>query len=382
MKTAKINSTDERTQLERAARLELNLYTRNAKLAATAMQLIVECKLARKDVGTVQLILENLIYHQAYTYISLSLSYTAYLDSKTNSKRMRGVLDALSANGYIHIVLGNQASGLTTRVQATPRLHLLLRPLMDLQIKMRERPCVVIKDEAKNDVDLHKVDGAHEHISLMKGLNAAAAKHKFEFEGKRLYVYYRRIFNNGSLAQGGRLYSQHQQLRSVVREKIKINDEPTIELDYVSIHAHLLYWRATGDIYRGSDAYTIPDVPRPLAKIAMQVLLNCTSRSAAQLALARHIREQHLPYRASDVLAAMESLHAPVRAHLYSGVGLELQRQDSDICVSVLQAFAAQELPILAVHDSFIVRAEDADRLRATMQAASLTHIGHVLPIK
>ena len=49
------------------------------------------------------------------------------------------------------------------------------------------------------------------------------------------------------------------------------------------------------------------------------------------------------------------SFHEPIAHHFYTGVGLRLQRLDSDIAEKVLLHFAQSGIAILPLHDSFLM---------------------------
>jgi hypothetical protein len=53
---------------------------------------------------------------------------------------------------------------------------------------------------------------------------------------------------------------------------------------------------------------------------------------------------------------------------------------DSCIAARVLNLFTAAGLPVLCVHDSFIVPYSEVVRLKRTMAAASQSVVGHALP--
>ena len=50
--------------------------------------------------------------------------------------------------------------------------------------------------------------------------------------------------------------------------------------------------------------------------------------------------------------------------------GLILQRHDSDICEDILSQFYNQDIPVLGVHDSFIIGSKYAQKLRSAMKEA------------
>jgi hypothetical protein len=70
------------------------------------------------------------------------------------------------------------------------------------------------------------------------------------------------------------------------------------------------------------------------------------------------------------------AFHAPIAQHFYTGVGLPLQRIDSDIAEKVMLAFIGINAPILPLHDSFLVDNGYEGELPKVMNAASIDVIG------
>jgi hypothetical protein len=57
--------------------------------------------------------------------------------------------------------------------------------------------------------------------------------------------------------------------------------------------------------------------------------------------------------------------------------------KDSKIALDILNTFAGQQIPILVMHDSFIVQQQHRDRLQYTMEDAYKRHTGgYTCPIK
>jgi hypothetical protein len=98
----------------------------------------------------------------------------------------------------------------------------------------------------------------------------------------------RRIFNN-NLTRGGRLYAAEgawQTMTKKERLKIRIANEPVVEVDYSTLHPALLY--AEVGKYAPADAYVIDGWPRKLTKIALNTLINAPNIHSARLAIAHH----------------------------------------------------------------------------------------------
>ena len=65
-----------------------------------------------------------------------------------------------------------------------------------------------------------------------------------------------------------------------------------------------------------------------------------------------------------------------------SGAGLQLQRLDSDIAQAVMREANLLNVPMLPIHDSFIVRLSDYPDLVRAMESAMLKTVGIKIPIK
>ena len=75
--------------------------------------------------------------------------------------------------------------------------------------------------------------------------------------------------------------------------------------------------------------------------------------------------ELGIDIEASEALEiAILELHGPIAQHFNSGIGLKLQRLDSDIAMSVIDHFVnVLKRPVVSIHDSFIVSVRDTESL-------------------
>ena len=72
----------------------------------------------------------------------------------------------------------------------------------------------------------------------------------------------------------------------------------------------------------------------------------------------------------SELKEAIMEFHAPIQHHFFTGVGLRLQKADSDIAERVMVHFASKGIAILHLHDSFIMHHGYENELRDVMDAA------------
>lgn len=175
-----------------------------------------------------------------------------------------------------------------------------------------------------------------------------------------------RVFNC-SLNLGGRLYGGWwQSVPSRERMLLLIDGSPTIELDYHHLHPHLLYAYVGCNL--DGDAYTVKgyEDQRRLVKVAFNVMINASSWAQAQGAIAGAMESDSEEARL--LMHAVARHHAPIRRLICSGLGLRLQRIDSDIAIEVVREMAVRrKIGCFPVHDSFIVPASAQDELKTTM---------------
>jgi|CEGF01.1.fsa_nt_gi hypothetical protein len=182
----------------------------------------------------------------------------------------------------------------------------------------------------------------------------------------------RRIFSRGSLQQGGRFYGGWwQQLPEKYRAHITINGEKTVEVDFSSVAFTILYAARGYYIEDGSDPYDIglsdwqgkDDTRRKVIKVFMNAMINDdkgTYRLPADLQAKIGMSHQQLK---TEVLRQ----HSAIADDLVAGKGLWAQFKDSQIAFSVMESLAQQGIPVLPIHDSFIVRCRDYGKLFTEM---------------
>jgi hypothetical protein len=178
-----------------------------------------------------------------------------------------------------------------------------------------------------------------------------------------------RIFNRSRFSLGGRFYGPWwQTAKKADRQHIILQGETTIEHDYEQLHPRLVYTLAGKRL--DGDAYTLDGWERPLVKRAFNILLNAETYNAALRAVANHIGGEGAQNKAARLIETIRARHAPIVKHFHSGVGLRLQRTDSDLAERVMLDLLEDGIIALPVHDSFVVQARHDNHLRAAMNKA------------
>jgi len=188
-----------------------------------------------------------------------------------------------------------------------------------------------------------------------------------------------RVFNNGRLDHGGRFYGGWwQNIPKGYRQFVTINGQTTVERDYPGMQARLLY--AMEGLTLADDPYSLDGFPtkdRDILKRAFFKLINGTGRVKAP-------RKDTLPHGWTwkDIQDGLRARHAPIAKHFDSGIGIELQRTDSDIAERIMLQLMQEGVLALPVHDSFIVAKEHDERLKTAMQQEYAIRVGQPIGVE
>ena len=195
----------------------------------------------------------------------------------------------------------------------------------------------------------------------------------------------RRIFNNKSFSDGGRFYGGWwQRIDSKFRKDIRLNNSPTVEIDYSALHVILAYAEANIDYWQtaNKDPYDLPvrgvnnpEHCRDIAKLFLLFSLNASDEKKLYNAFRNELNYREYPYEfpnnvLSELLDTIKEHHQDISHLICSGAGLRLMNIDSRICDYVIADFVKTDTPILTVHDSFIVPTGEEDRLNQLMKEA------------
>ena len=72
----------------------------------------------------------------------------------------------------------------------------------------------------------------------------------------------------------------------------------------------------------------------------------------------------------TSIIDKLKQKHIEIADFLWTGACIELQNIDSHITSNIINKFTRQRVPVLSVHDSYIVQEDCLDWLQGTMQEA------------
>ena len=190
-----------------------------------------------------------------------------------------------------------------------------------------------------------------------------------------------RIFSRGSLNKGGRFYrGWWQGIPSKYRPHIRINGKKTVEVDYSAMHLRMLYARAGIDYPADKDPYDLglddwkgkQDPRRKIIKVIINAMLN----DEDGIFKLNKSQQNTLGLDNKGFSDVLRKAHPKLAEHIAAGIGLELQKLDSDIAEEVMLRLTREGIPCLPVHDSFIVSAGFELALREMLQVVFIHFVG------
>ena len=198
-----------------------------------------------------------------------------------------------------------------------------------------------------------------------------------------------RVFNEGLAAKwqrGGRFYrGWWQQIDKEDRAKIYINDKPTLEVDFKAFHPNLLSnelgVKLSGDPY-DLGKLVLPEVimtkdrQRDYVKLLVLMGINADSDKKAYQAFRNNDRKDKLGQSLTDLqlaklLKGYIDKHPQFDGVLNTGQALRLMNIDSQIANLVLDHFTNKNIPVLCIHDSFIIEYDKEPELRRILNQAT-----------
>ena len=404
----------------------INSYTGCELLDHHVEKFFIFINAKRKTRGKVDMldcVLANLL--SAYNTNS-QLLYSRMSAGNKDYRTMIQVVDYLAANELIVNVNGkaNEHQGNSSWMVATDKLN---REFEQAKVKValsNDASMVIVRDKKGNDKELNRIKTRQslklkEVSNPVQDYNRIWLSHDVTLGGKHLVPFCRRIFNE-SLDYGGRFYgASHLVIPSAEREHILIDDQPTIEPDFKSLHFALLYAQVGIELDPlNDDPYLVDGFDRKTIKLASLVLLNSenipafkgnitksgnpknkqavvkyredlklfTLRSSQRL----QTKEPRKPQVMKGFIGGMpdgiegETLYTALCerhqaiAHLFGTekIGVRLQNIDSQIMAKTIAQLTALDIPALPVHDSLRCKVSDCEVVTQAMRQAYKSVVG------
>ena len=163
----------------------------------------------------------------------------------------------------------------------------------------------------------------------------------------------RRVFNSISFDEGGRFYGAWwHNIPSAHRAFVTIDGKFTDEFDYGRLHPTILY--ADKGIVLEEDAYDIGigKEHRDIVKQSFNAMVQAKSKLTTP-PIDIDWKSTGKTWKALRQLILDK--HEPIKDSFFCGMGNRLQFKDSQLAERIMLHFAKRDVPVLPVHDSFII---------------------------
>ena len=353
------------------------------------------------------------------------------------SKIIKKVSDAMLEQGFINQKIGTEGNRRVTRIWPLGPLIAYFRTaaFSEFHIDVHEdKECIVLKDkviekdndekEIQSSVELEYEDkdvpfDIHTAREFLKSYNSllrltqvdiassdsplVASEHfnrKLKgYEKRRVSLrhdnkFVRRIFYRGNWSLGGRYHGGWwQQIPSELRKDILINDQHTVEVDYSGFHVSIAY--GLEGLQPPQDPYTLsvlvepltPKQQRPDVKLLVLTAINAKDRESAYSAFRdeKNREQRHLPadQKIKYTNRLLEQLlhqfveeNRAIEHYICADKGVELMAIDGRITTRIIDHFTRRNIPILTVHDSYVIQSEHEAALMKQMEYATEVEIG------
>jgi hypothetical protein len=337
--------------------------------------------------------LDNNFYKEILRYNPLSISV----------RKIRKITDLLIENKFISNIKGRQNpknKELCYRSRMKPtvkflnlmrnnhikREHLFKIDSEVIRLKNSEKN---LKDYIDNDYTDKVRKDCQSYNSQLSRTKISLAKNKtvdeylktnsINYKNKNYY----RVFNQ-KLNLGGRFYGPWWlNIPSRLRQFININNNKTAEFDYSSLIIHQIYSEEGLNYFEentySADPYLlrgVPDTERKVNKAIIQVALNCKNFENLNKELLSMYKEGKLTGRKPSKkeverrLNMFKEMNPKISKYIYSKCALRFQFQDSEIARKIINRCSSHLIPVLSIHDSFIVEKTNSNFIIDTMNSA------------
>jgi hypothetical protein len=319
-------------------------------------------------------------YSRRNTFYSQGQRY--YRSTFTRAAVLPAVAQLTDAGLLEHERVPQGHRGFQSRFRASPTLltettkvELVYEPMEIIIVRDVNGIAIDYRDNRHTRAMRRRLEGLNERLVAQQiGLDGRIIREGDRLDnGGRAQVQLNRIFHRGDFNLGGRFYGGHWQ-NIGDRHRLDINGQPTIEVDYVAIHVHLLYQEIGKPA--PADPYDLDGWPRKHAKLALLIGINARTRLDAVRALADALRLDGCvcyPFAAAKaLLQAIKGKHPDIAHAFGSDAGVRLMRRDSDLAEQImLEMVRTTGIVPLPVHDSFIVPSAHEGKLREIMESST-----------
>ena len=355
--------------------------------------------------------------------IGLGMTKSAYRENPRYnalfiSAKMIDVVNHAYEAGLIDKKTGSESLGQTTRIRASAKLAAIFNEtdltLFDLTEEQPNKEVIIlskndyINDKKKRvqvdyeDIDFEPIIEMRQQVQRYNALlwrtfidiptreepvieqpywDKKAGKEKI----RRVKLtqdnkFVRRIFYKADWGLGGRFHGGWwQSIKEDWRKQIYINDQATVEIDYSGLHVNLLYG-LQGIQPPLEDHYALEHLLLDFTageqrRVVKGIVLNAINAATVEKAFQAYkvdqpkgSREKKLTHKQLHLLLdAFIEKHPTLGNTLGKDKGVELMNVDGRITARIINHFTKKNIPVLTIHDSYVIPDAHSGELRTLM---------------
>jgi len=315
--------------------------------------------------------------------------WSDYLPQSVDCRRVVRLVDKLRDAGLVEHCQGYRTTsgdGFQSKLRALPSLISLFTPKLCLDTEGDpSAPLVIVKDENGNPCTTTNPNDLATAVEKVGKLRERMRTFTIETPAQPGRQELRQIFSSAELDKHGRYYGWWQNLTEDERLAIKLDGEDVVELDFAQNHPSILYNQLGLSV--PDNAYSVPKLPdhmtsdeqRDLAKETFGRMLNSKSETKTRQAVGQELHSKSLAHHIIDTLL---QIHWPLveAGKFWKGIGNDLMRKDAQVAEEVMTWAMWKRIPMLPVHDSFIVPRSYEAEIRQQMNLSYHAYLG-VFPV-
>jgi hypothetical protein len=334
---------------------------------------------AYQKMRDLRIVLGNL-FDQTRKPIAVSLNNNDYVKNAymNSSLFTTKIIERLRQQNFIEMKPGfndkkNPSASRMSRIKATEKLLEYCHRSSGMVV-YNPKELVILKDSDKNLIPYKDTNNIRQIRAVLRRVNAVNNAAEILYDNEKIKTLIRAIFIE-RFGWYGRLHTKgfrHPQgIESDEREWITINGDPIVELDYSAMLPNLLYAAEEIQFPVDRDPYRAVDLRpelRPFLKHILISMANSKNMVAAESSGNNWFHENteewltlkrlKIVTKARPFIEKFMEVHAPIAHHFCRGkeTGMVTMNKDSKIALRVVSHFVKQGIPIIPVHDSFIVQ--------------------------
>ena len=337
-------------------------------------------------------VLANLKKTELYNYVYIQLDNNIKYNN-VGARIYKKVLKFLESKGLINYqngTIGCLEDGIKREATKLTAYKAILKQVKLKKLKNTRKSYIVLKDSDKKKTIIKPFrlpENVKERNKTLIEYNKLISDTIFTLDGEEIVEYQpniRAIYNNRSFEQSGRFFGGFwQQLSGKERLRIQINGNSIAGYDLrnaliqMAIDKHNLE-DTTAKLSKQEDYYDIPNTERKIVKKLINIMLNKKAKSGIIEAYFKNGNKkvdfiderQKIEVERTLKLILLKYKCLFDKGFFFTGYGMQLMNFESNIAEAVIRHFTYKDIPVLTIHDSYLVEEQYLSELEEVVISA------------